>query len=123
VATRTAAENARANHLHPWIRSGRAAGLHGDLVRAAAPYDLIFANILAAPLKRLAPDIARHLAPGGAAILSGLLRSQAAGVEAVYAGHGLRRAQRIVLGEWVSLLVRNRHPAKRKAAPKRSERP
>ena len=59
-----------------------------------------------APLKRLAPDMARHLAPGGAVILSGLLRSQSRGVEAVYAGHGFRRQDRIELGEWASLLLR-----------------
>jgi len=107
VAAWTAAQNARANHLHPWVRTGQAAGFRSGLVRAQAPYDLIFANILAAPLKRMAPEMARHLAPGGAVILSGLLRSQAAGVEAVYAGHGLRRAHRMVLGEWVSLLLRD----------------
>jgi len=123
VAAWTAAENARANHLHPWIRSGQAAGVRSDLLRARAPYDLIFANILAAPLKRLAPDMARYLAPGGAVILSGLLRSQVAGVEAVYAGHGLHAAHRMVLGEWVSLLLRDRRPAKRKADPMRSGRP
>ena len=40
------------------------------------PYDLVFANILAAPLVELAPEIAGALKPGGTAILSGLLRTQ-----------------------------------------------
>ncbi len=108
VACLTAAENVRANRLHPWVRTGQAAGLCGGPARARAPYDLIFANILAAPLKRMAPAMARHLAPGGVAILSGLLRAQARGVEAVYAGHGLRREDRVELGEWVSLMLRKR---------------
>ena len=64
--------------------------------------------LLPAPLKRMAPDLARHLAPGGVAILSGLLVAQARGVEAVYAGHGLRRQDRVELGEWVSLMLRKR---------------
>ncbi|HSF95777.1 MAG TPA: 50S ribosomal protein L11 methyltransferase [Thermohalobaculum sp.] len=106
VASWTAAENARANHLQGLVTTGRAAGFHSDLVRARAPYDLIFANILAAPLKRLAPDMARHTGPGAAVILSGLLRAQARGVETVYAGHGFRRQDRIDLGEWASLLLR-----------------
>jgi ribosomal protein L11 methyltransferase len=106
IAAWTAAENARANHLQPLVRTGQAVGFHSDLIRARAPFDLILANILAAPLKRLAPDMARHLAPGGAVILSGLLRTQARGVEAVYAGHGFRRQHRIDLGEWSSLLLR-----------------
>jgi ribosomal protein L11 methyltransferase len=108
VASWTAGENTRINRLHPWVRCGQGAGFRGDLVRARAPYDLIFANILAAPLKRMAPEMARHLAPGGVAILSGLLRSQARGVETVYAGHGLRCEDRVTLGEWSSLLLRKR---------------
>ncbi|MCH8168092.1 MAG: 50S ribosomal protein L11 methyltransferase [Proteobacteria bacterium] len=108
VACWTAGENVRANRLHPWVSTGQAAGFRGGLARARAPYDLIFANILAAPLKRMAPELARHLAPGGVAILSGLLAAQARGVEAVYAGHGLRRADRVELGEWVSLMLRKR---------------
>jgi len=108
VASWTAGANTRINRLHPWVRCGQGAGFRGDLARARAPYDLIFANILAAPLKRMAPEMARHLAPGGVAILSGLLRSQARGVEAVYAGHGFRREDRIELGEWSSLLLRKR---------------
>jgi ribosomal protein L11 methyltransferase len=106
VASWTAAENARANRLTPWVQCGRAVGFRSDLVRAKAPYDLIFANILAAPLKRMAPEVAQHLAPGGIAILSGLLRSQTRGVEAVYAGHGLQREDKIELGEWASLMLR-----------------
>ena len=38
---------------------------------ARRPYDLVFANILARPLVRLAPGIRRALTPGGLAILSG----------------------------------------------------
>jgi ribosomal protein L11 methyltransferase len=108
VASWTAAENVRANRLRPWVHAGQAVGFRSDLIRAWAPYDMIFANILAAPLKRMAPEVARHLAPGGAAILSGLLRSQTRGVEAVYAGHGLRCEDRVELGEWASLLMRRR---------------
>jgi len=106
VASWTAGENVRANRLQPWVRTGQAVGFRSDLVRRHAPYDLIFANILAAPLKRMAPELARHLAPGGVAILSGLLRRQARGVEAVYAGLGLRREDRVELGEWASLMLR-----------------
>ncbi|MHA1529826.1 MAG: 50S ribosomal protein L11 methyltransferase [Alphaproteobacteria bacterium] len=108
VASWTAGENVRANRLHPWVRTGQAAGFRGGRARARAPYDLIFANILAAPLKRLAPEMARHLAPGGVAILSGLQIAQARGVETVYAGHGFRREDRVELGEWASLMLRKR---------------
>ncbi len=106
VAVATARENARANGFSPWIRTGRAAGLRSPLLAQAVPFDLILANILAKPLKRMAPEIAGAIAPGGVAILSGLLTWQAPGVEAVYAGFGFRREHRLTLGEWTTLTLR-----------------
>ena len=106
VAAATARENVVANRLGPWIATGCGPGFRHPALRRAAPVDLVCANILAGPLKRLAPEIARHLAPGGRAVLSGLLRGQAAGVEAVFRGHGMRRVDRVALGDWVSLMLR-----------------
>lgn len=106
VASATARENVRANKMRPWVRTARAIGTRSDLMRAGAPYDLIFANILAAPLKRLAPEIAAILTPGGHAILSGLLTRQAPGVAAVYRGHGFVVEERLTLGEWTTLGLR-----------------
>jgi len=106
IAVATARENARANGLSPWIRTGQAAGLNSPLLAGAAPFDLILANILARPLKRLAPDIAGATAPGGIAILSGLLWQQAPGVEAVYAGWGFKRVHSMTLGEWTTLTLK-----------------
>lgn len=106
IASDTARENARANNVAPWMRVGRAPGLRHWLHRSRAPYDLVFANILAAPLKRMAPQISAHLAPGGHAILSGLLTPQIPGVLAWYRGHGLVPVDRITLGDWTSLTLR-----------------
>lgn len=106
IAQATARANMVANGVAPWVVTGTAPGFRHQAHREAAPYDLVFANILAAPLKRLAPDIAAHLRPGGVAILSGLLTHQAPGVAAVYDGHGLRVVDRVCLGEWTSLMVR-----------------
>lgn len=105
VATRVARTNAAANRLGARIRTVTAPGFHHPLLRTGAPFDLIFANILAAPLKRLAPDLARHQAPGGCAILSGLLTRQAPSVLAVYRGWGYRRRDRVVIGEWTTLVL------------------
>ena len=60
------------------------------MIRADAPYDLVFANILARPLVRLAQPIAEALRPGGHAILSGLLHSQSRQVLAAYRSRGFR---------------------------------
>ena len=80
--------------------------MRSPLLAEAAPFDLICANILAKPLKRMAPEIAGALVPGGVAILSGLLSWQAPGVEAVYAGWGMRRVRKLTLGEWTTLTLR-----------------
>jgi ribosomal protein L11 methyltransferase len=99
-AVAVARENARLN------------GASGEFTLADHPigrgYDLIFANILAAPLIALAPRIARALAPGGVVILSGLLRGQARAVRARFLGAGLRAERRRDLGPWATLVMRRR---------------
>ena len=105
VAVRTARANAVANGLSPWMRIARADGLRAPVIRNAGPYGLVFANILANPLKRLAPQISEVTAPGGYAVLSGLLHDQARGVEVMFAGHGFQRVDRIRLEGWTTLLL------------------
>ncbi len=53
------------------------------------PVDLLIANILAGPLKELAPEFDRLLKPGGTLVLSGLLTSQAKELQAYYAELGI----------------------------------
>jgi ribosomal protein L11 methyltransferase len=52
---------------------------------ARGPYDLVLANILAQPLKMLAPLLAGHLAPGASLVLAGILERQAAEMRVAYA--------------------------------------
>jgi len=108
VAVRTARANARANGLGPWMRIGQADGLQAPLIRDAGPYGLVFANILARPLKRLAPSIAGAAASGGFAVLSGLLDRQAPGVEQAYLANGFARHRVIRLEGWTTLVLRRR---------------
>ena len=104
VSVRIARENARINQVG--ARFVHANGLAHRLVAGRAPYDLVFANILARPLVRLAPDIRRALRPGGLAILSGLLRSQERQVKAAYLSQGFRVARRIHRDAWATLVMR-----------------
>jgi ribosomal protein L11 methyltransferase len=89
VAVEVTKENARANGEAPLIRALTADGLTHPALAKQAPYDLIIANILAGPLTKLAPEIARALAPGGIAVLSGLLEWQENMVVSFYRPHGL----------------------------------
>ena len=82
-----------------------AAGFRHPRLRAGAPYGLVFANILAAPLRRLAPEMAAHHAPSGVAILSGILARQAAGVTAVYRSWGYVPEEPVRIGDWVTLVL------------------
>ena len=83
-----------------------AAGLGHRAVRAGAPYDLVFANILARPLVFLAQDIKGALKPGGTVILSGLLRVQQRFVLAAYRARGFRLERRLHRDAWATLVLR-----------------
>jgi ribosomal protein L11 methyltransferase len=75
-------------------------------VRKCGPYDLVFGNILARPLRLMARDLAHCLAPGGTAILAGLLRVQARDVLAAHRRNGLVLERMIHLEPWTTLVLR-----------------
>jgi ribosomal protein L11 methylase PrmA len=106
TAVAAAKDNARANRVGPLIAVVHAAGLSAAPIRARAPYRLVFANILLAPLKQLARPVAQVLAPGGHVILSGLLAAQANAALSAYRLQGLVLARRITLDNWVTLAMR-----------------
>jgi len=98
--------NARLNGVSPLVELIRAKGLTGLKFHQAAPFDLVFANILLAPLKALARPLRPLLAPGANVVLSGLLAEQENAALAAYRPHGLKLVRRIRLGEWVTLVLR-----------------
>jgi len=106
-AVRVARANARLNHAGAMVEIVRADGVAAPALRERAPFDLVFANILLAPLRRLASPLKRVTAPGGRIILSGLLPAQANAALACYRPFTLER--RIDLDGWTTLiLVRRR---------------
>ncbi|GGD35514.1 50S ribosomal protein L11 methyltransferase [Sinisalibacter lacisalsi] len=105
VAVDVARANIEANGLSERVHAIEAAGFdHPDLA-AAAPFDLVFANILKGPLLALAPEMAVHVAPGGHAILSGILNHQADEVVAAYKAQGFVLASRAEYGDWTTLVL------------------
>jgi ribosomal protein L11 methyltransferase len=107
-AVRAARANARLNRTGAAVEVIRADGCNARRLRARAPFDLIFANILLAPLQRMATDLARLAGPQGCVVLSGLLAAQANAALAVYRAHGLVLEHRIRLDGWVTLVLRGR---------------
>ncbi|QRG09868.1 50S ribosomal protein L11 methyltransferase [Xanthobacter dioxanivorans] len=104
VAVRTARANARANRA-PGVLMLHAAGAEARALRDNGPYDLILANILLPPLKRLARPLRALLAPGGRIVLSGLLTSQAPAALAAYRAQGLRLVSRRNIEGWTTLTL------------------
>lgn len=103
---RVTRENARLNLVHKLVRPILADGWRSASVRRSGPYDLVFGNILARPLRAMARDLARNLAPGGIAILAGLLRTQARDVLAAHRRAGLTLQRMIHLEPWTTIVVR-----------------
>lgn len=101
-----ARNNARLNRAVPFIETIHASGLAARRFRECAPFDLILANILLAPLQRLAYPAARLIAPGGHIVLSGLLPAHAMAALSVYGVQRLRLERRIDLEGWVTLVMR-----------------
>lgn len=106
-------ENAQRNHVPLGTGPGEvsmvvADGMEDPALAAAAPFDLLIANILAAPLIAMAPDFAQAVAPRGNILLSGLLTTQESAVRAAYWRQRFRLQSRLTRGDWSILWLRRR---------------
>ena len=108
VAVEAARANARLNRAGAAIAFVHAAGVNARAIATAAPYDLIFANILLGPLLRLAVPLRRLAGPRAHVVLSGLLPGHANAVLAIYRAQGFVLERRIPLDGWVTLVLRRR---------------
>lgn len=106
IAIEVARENARGNGVAGLLRLAVGPGVDTSLIRAHARYDLVAANILAEPLRLLAPRLAPLIASGGALVLSGLLPRQREPVVAAYCAQGMRLVAARVFDGWAVLVLR-----------------
>lgn len=96
-----AAENIQRNG----VQTGMSLAVGGlGCLAGSAHFDLVVANILAAPLMAMARNLTRHVAEGGALVLSGILTTQAADVADAYQAAGLAEPVIRESGEWASLV-------------------
>ena len=112
-SVRVARENVVANGLRNQVWCVAATGWQPP-ARRRAPYDLVFANILARPLCAMAARLSTNLAPGGAAILAGLLTWQVRMVVAAHRRAGLVLESSAREGAWTTLVLRK--PASRRGS-------
>lgn len=96
VALKEARENAARNGVGIAFANGSAADLDGQ-------FDLILANIVAAVLQTIAPELAVHLVPGGTLLVAGIIATEESDTRSAFEAHGLRAAARDQDGDWVSL--------------------
>jgi len=105
VAVDVAVANVKANDLEGRVICVEAPGFDHDDLKAKAPFDLVFANILKAPLVMLAPDMGQYIGQNGHAILSGILNEQADEVVEAYSAAGFAVHTREEIGEWTTLTL------------------
>ena len=110
TAVEVAAANVAANDLTGRVDCIVAAGLDAPELASAAPFDLIFANILKGPLIQLAPGIGRSVAAGGHVILSGILNEQADEVIGVYRENGFNLVKMDQIVDWTTLTMSKNTP-------------
>jgi ribosomal protein L11 methyltransferase len=99
-------QNAALNRITLLMDCKLGNGWQAQAVRRAEKFDLVFANILARPLCLMARHLAAHLAPGGTAILAGLLDTQLRAVLAAHRRQGLRLESVYAEGNWRTMVLR-----------------
>ena len=105
VAVDAARANCRANCVPGRVRIVQAAGTNHAAFRTLGPFDLIIANILAAPLADMAPSLFRVAAPGATLILSGLLPEHMRRIVATYRNIGFRLMDWLTVDGWRTVIV------------------
>ena len=106
VAVAVANANAQLNGVGALCRAVVSRGVEARTMREGEAYDLVFANILAKPLRLLAPSLAAVMSADGEAIVSGLLLADVAGVLASWRAQAFHLIERIDLEGWASLRLR-----------------
>lgn len=97
-------ENIALNGVEDLANAIAADGFSDPQIKVRAPYDFIFANILAGPLVDFAPAMANHLRPAGRVMLAGLMADQEAGVKDAYERAGFKLINRLDHKIWPVLL-------------------
>ncbi|HEY8380688.1 MAG TPA: 50S ribosomal protein L11 methyltransferase [Microvirga sp.] len=113
-AVRVARDNARLNGIGGLMRLYVGPGVRSPLADRRRRFDLVFANILAKPLRLLAPSLSRVASRNGTLVLSGLLAHDVAGVLSAYAAQGWRLQRRYDLEGWAALVLKRGGAAPRR---------
>jgi ribosomal protein L11 methyltransferase len=106
LATAVARKNAALNGVGNLVSCITAEGVAHAAIQRRAPYDLIVANILAEPLRRMAPQLAPLVAKRGTLVMSGLLPRQRERVAGAYRLHGIALRDARIFDGWSVLIFK-----------------
>jgi ribosomal protein L11 methyltransferase len=106
IAVETTKINLEKNGFQTRVRALRAIGFQNSEIIKRAPFDLIFANILAKPLKILAKNMARYSTLQSVVVLSGILDRQSSGVEKYFLTNGFSRMFKKKINGWTTLVLK-----------------
>lgn len=109
-ATRSARENFKKNGVK--IKVAHGDGFKTQIVVQNKPYDLVLANILARPLREMAPALCACLNVGGKAVLSGFVDNQVDWVAEVYEPLGMKILRIYDVNNWHALLMERKNEIK-----------
>lgn len=104
-AVRVCAQNAADNGVAGSIETYDGDGYKLPQIEKCAPYDLIFANILARPLIAMAKDMSRYLKKGGFGIISGFVEDQLEWVVSEHEKFGLNRKKVFKTDNWHTVIL------------------
>ena len=106
VAVEVALANLKANNLENRIACLQATGFEDTQIRTNAPFDLIFANILFLPLKKMVKSANKYLFKNGLLILSGISIKQSIRIEKIYVGHNFKKIASLTDENWMTLVMK-----------------
>ena len=98
-------QNAADNELSEKVHAVQSNGYSNPQIAQHAPFQLIFANILARPLIEMAPDLSENLVSGGYAVLSGFTDEQFDWVTETYRPYGLLVKEIVADENWRAVLL------------------
>ena len=104
-SVRVASRNAELNTCDDLVSCLCNEGFDGTVVKDQGPFDLVAANILAAPLCEMAPDMVECVAPKGRVVLSGLLTRQIDQVRRAYESVDFTFIEHHLIGDWAALVL------------------
>ncbi len=106
TAIETTRHNFVKNNIIPKSKVFESNGFNNFHLKKFSKFDLIFANILFLPLKKMVKSANKYLTKRGLLILSGISIKQAIKIEKIYIGHNFKKIDCLTDGNWRTLIMK-----------------